>query len=45
MQRGYERMTETMLAGFADHELADLERVVGRLADALDGYQRRSGVG
>jgi DNA-binding MarR family transcriptional regulator len=45
MQGGYERMTEAMLAGFADHELADLERVVGRLADALDGYQRRSGLG
>jgi DNA-binding MarR family transcriptional regulator len=45
MQRGYERMTETMLAGFTDHELADLERIVGRLAEALDGYPRRSGVG
>ena len=45
MQRGYERMTETMLAGFTDPELADLERVVARLAEALDGYQLPSGVG
>jgi DNA-binding MarR family transcriptional regulator len=45
MQRGYERMTETMLASFADDELADLERVVGRLAEALDGYEPQSGVG
>jgi DNA-binding MarR family transcriptional regulator len=45
MQRAYERMTETMLGGFSDPELADLERVVGRLAEALDGYQPRSGVG
>ena len=44
MQRGYERMTETMLAGFTDPELADLERVVARLAEALDGYQLPSGV-
>jgi hypothetical protein len=34
-----------MLGGFSDPELADLERVVGRLAEALDGYQPRSGVG
>jgi DNA-binding MarR family transcriptional regulator len=44
MERGYERMTETMLAGFTDPELADLERVVARLAEALDGYQLPSGV-
>jgi len=44
MQRGYERMTETMLAGFTDPELEDLERVVARLAEALDGYQLPSGV-
>jgi DNA-binding MarR family transcriptional regulator len=44
MQRSYERMTETMLAGFTDPELADLERVVARLAEALDGYQLPSGV-
>ena len=43
MQRGYERMTETMLADFSGPELAELERVVGRLAEALDGYQLRSG--
>lgn len=45
LQRGYERMTETMLAGFTGPELEALERVVGRLAEALDGYQPRSGVG
>ena len=44
MQRGYERMTETMLGGFTDAELADLERVVARLTEALDGYQLPSGV-
>jgi DNA-binding MarR family transcriptional regulator len=44
MERGYERMTETMLAGFTEPELADLERVVARLAEALDGYQLPSGV-
>ena len=39
MERGYERMTETLLAGFSGRDLADLERVAGLLAGALDRYQ------
>jgi hypothetical protein len=38
MARGYERMTETLLAGFSERDLADLERVAGLLALALDQY-------
>jgi DNA-binding MarR family transcriptional regulator len=43
MEQGYERMTETLLAGFSERDLADLERVAGLLALALDHYQPASG--
>jgi DNA-binding MarR family transcriptional regulator len=39
MERGYERMTETLLAGFSERDLTDLERVAALLAGALDVYQ------